>query len=482
MSHLFPTNSPTFFGTTSSCRIEADVADLEIEGDIPAEISGTMCRVGPDNRFPPMLGDDQVVHGDGMVTALHISNGRARFRSRYVRTDRFLAEEKAGRSLFGAYRNPYTDDPSVAGIDRGTANTNVVFHAGRCLALKEDAQPMEIDPITLETIGKWTADGTITSPHVTAHPHPDFRTGELLMFGYQAKGMGSTDVVFLPVDAEGRVSRETWFKAPYPCLMHDFFATERFALFPLMPAITFPDRVRNGEPYYMWDAKQPSYIGVLQRNGSGDVRWFSGPPRGSMHFINAWEEGNRIILRASISSPDAAPMFPPADAAGAPPHWENSASVIVDWALDIDSEDNKIQESVVVEDGSFIDFPRIDHRFETGKHRHVWWIRKDFDRPAIHHVWVPASCNVIERHDEVTGERDTYFTDDKWAPGEPVFIPRPGSDREGDGYVIAPVFRLEGRGNAYMLFDAMKIAAGPLATIHVPYHFRPGFHGNWLAR
>lgn len=46
--------------------------------------------------------------------------------------------------------------------------------------------------------------------------------------------------------------------------------------------------------------------------------------------------------------------------------------------------------------------------------------------------------------------------------------------------VIAPVFRIEGQGNGYMIFDAMNIAKGPLATIHVPFHFRPGFHGNWV--
>lgn len=479
MNTNFPKDSVTFAGLMRPSRVEAEIADLEIEGTLPPELNGAFYRVGPDNRFVPMLGDDIIVHGDGIVTMLRIRDGRAAFRSRYVRTDRFLAEEKAGRSLFGAYRNPYTDDPSVAGVDRGTANTNVVFHAGKLLVLKEDARPVEIDPETLETLGKWDAEGTITSPTVTAHPHPDFRTGELLMFGYQARGIGGTDVVFLPLKPEGRVPRETWFKAPYACLMHDFFATEHYALFPLMPAITFPDRVKQGAPYYMWDATQPNYIGVLPRNGNGEIRWFKGPARVAIHAINAWEEGERLILQVSITSPDAPPMFPPADGS-APPDWVVSDTLIVNWSLDLNGTDDQIVETIVLDDGAFIDFARIDPRLETSRHKQVWWVRKDPRHPAIDTPAVMASCNAIERYDHDTGTLDTYWTDDRWAPGEPIFVPRHPGSAEGDGFVIAPMFRMEGQGNAYMVFDALKIAEGPLATIHVPYHFRPAFHGNWV--
>lgn len=483
MSHGFPANSITFCGIMRPSRVEADVADLEIEGEIPLDLDGALIRVGPDNRFPPKLGDDTINNGDGMLTALYIANGRASFKSRYVRTDRFLAEEREGRSLFGAYRNPFTDDPVVAGVDRGTGNTNVVHHAGRCLVLKEDSLPIEIDPATLDRIGKWTADGTITSPVVTAHPHPDPRTGELLMFGYQARGIGSTDIVFLPVGPDGCVARETWFKAPYPCLMHDFFATERYALFPIGPAITFPEKVKEGAPYYMWDATQPSYIGVLPREGEGQgVRWFQGPARFAMHLVNAWEEGSRLVLQASISSPEDPPVFPPVDGAEGPKDWVNATSKIVNWTIDLGSQSPSMEETTIVSNGCFIDFPRVDARFETTPHRQTWWVRKDFSRPAIPHPWVPASCNVIERFDAATGAFDTYHTNDNWAPGEPVFVPRSNDSPEGDGYVIAPVFRNEGQGNAYLIFDAMKLAEGPLATVHVPFHFRPGFHGNWVSR
>jgi carotenoid cleavage dioxygenase len=92
---------------------------------------GTFYRVGADPAWPPLA--------DGMVAMFRFGNGFCDFRSRYVRTPRFVAERAARRSLFGAYRNPFSDDLSVAGLSRGLANTNVYWHGGRLLASKEDS-------------------------------------------------------------------------------------------------------------------------------------------------------------------------------------------------------------------------------------------------------------------------------------------------------------------------------------------------------
>ena len=131
---------------------------------------------------------DFYFNADGMVAMFRFENGYADFRSRYVRTPRFMAEREARRSLFGAYRNPFTDDPSVAGLSRGLANTNVYWHAGRLLASKEDSAPIQIDPDTLDTVGEWTWEGDLASRTATAHPKIDPRTGALVFFGYAARG------------------------------------------------------------------------------------------------------------------------------------------------------------------------------------------------------------------------------------------------------------------------------------------------------
>src|SRR6185436_5876077 len=134
----FP-NTPRFTGTNRPERFEADIVDLEVEGDIPEGINGAFYRVQPDPQFPPRLGDDIAFNGDGQISMFNFRNGRIDFKHRWVRTDKWKLENEAGHALFGAYRNPLTDDPSVKGRYRGTANTNVLTYAGKLLALKEDS-------------------------------------------------------------------------------------------------------------------------------------------------------------------------------------------------------------------------------------------------------------------------------------------------------------------------------------------------------
>ena len=126
----FP-DGPEFSGLNAPLGEEYDLVDLPVEGHIPAEVSGTFFRATPDPAFPPYLEDGAaVLSGDGMISALRIADGRVGLSMRYVQTERHRAEMAAGRALFGKYRNPFTDTPQAAGLDRTVANTTPVWHAG----------------------------------------------------------------------------------------------------------------------------------------------------------------------------------------------------------------------------------------------------------------------------------------------------------------------------------------------------------------
>lgn len=137
-------------GDEMPCRIEGNLYGLEVFGTIPETMEGTFYRVMPDPAQPPTYhrnGEMFVpLDGDGIVSAFRFSGGNVDWTQRYVQTQRYLAEKAARRPLFGVYRNPYTYHPCVRALLDSTANTNVVIHAGRLLALKENGPAWELDP------------------------------------------------------------------------------------------------------------------------------------------------------------------------------------------------------------------------------------------------------------------------------------------------------------------------------------------------
>jgi len=147
-------NTVHFTGLNRPISIEWSARDLPVEGTIPAEIDGAFFRAVPDPTHPPLFADDHALSADGMVSRFRVQDGHVDHDIRYVRTPRFEAERKARRSLFGRYRNPFTDAPEVKGVDRAVANTTSVWHAGRLLMTKEDALAYEVNPHTLETVGR----------------------------------------------------------------------------------------------------------------------------------------------------------------------------------------------------------------------------------------------------------------------------------------------------------------------------------------
>jgi hypothetical protein len=263
MAH-FPT-TPSFTGFNTPSRIEADILDLAHEGAIPRELNGAFFRVQPDPQFPPRLGDDISFNGDGMISRFHIHDGRCDFRQRWARTDKWQLEHAAGRALFGAYRNPLTDDEAVRGKIRGTANTNAWLYGGKLYALKEDSPALVMNAATLETEGYTSFNGRMTGQTFTAHPKVDPKTGNMIAFGYAASGLCSDDCTFYEITPRGELIRELWFKAPYYCMMHDFAITADYALFHIVPSIGSWERLRQGLPHFGFDTTLPVYLGILPR-------------------------------------------------------------------------------------------------------------------------------------------------------------------------------------------------------------------------
>jgi len=472
---------PIYTGFNAPGRFEADILDLQVDGEVPQHLDGAFYRVAPDPQWPPLHGSDIYFNGDGMVCQFRFRNGHVDFKCRYVRTEKYELERAAGRALFGTYRNPLSDDPSVRGRSRGTGNTNIVLHAGRLLALKEDSLPVALDPLSLETIGSCNFAGTLRCATFTAHPKLDPESGELVAFGYDAAGIATPDIACFMLDGAGRVSREVWFKAPYSCMVHDFAVTRGYIVFPIVPLTSSMERVRMGQSNFAWDGSKDVYLGVLPRNGDAEaIRWFRGPTQFASHVMNAFDDGERIYIDLPVSQSNGFPFFP--DVTGAPFDPRKAHYHLQRWTLDLASAGNSFTQQQL---SSLLgEFPRIDERYAMQPYRHGYLTVQDPDKPfdtARGGSITGMFWNSIGHIDHATGRASTYFAGPTSAFQEPTFIPRSASAPEGDGYLVVLVNRYEEMRSDLILLDAQHIAEGPLATIHLPLRLRNGLHGLWAA-
>jgi carotenoid cleavage dioxygenase-like enzyme len=463
---------PQFSGMNAPSRIECHIKDLEVVGELPQALQGTWYRCGPDPQYPPMLGDDIYINGDGAVSAFSFADGRVDFTMRYVRTQRFEAERAAHRSLFGLYRNPYTDHASVRGLDRGTANTTAFVHAGRLFALKEDSLPYELDPVTLETKGRHDFDGKLRSRTVTAHPKRDPETGEWLFFGYEAAGDASKDVAFCVADKHGALVREEWFEAPYAAMQHDFAVTRDYVIFSVFPTVCDLDHMKAGGTHWMWDGTLDTWIGVMRRDGSvKDMRWFRRPACYSYHVGNAFNTGSQITIDLCVSARNVFPYVPARDGSAHDP--EANAPYLTRWSFDADSPESSFTSRVLSPIPG--ELPRIDDRVSMHPHRFIYYGGIDPRKSQLMAGPIGPGSNHLVRVDTQTGGVTALFLSNTTTFQEPQLVPVPGAE----GLLLAVVDHHDTGLASVVVLNAADITAGPIAQIKLPIRLRDAFHGDW---
>lgn len=474
MTTAFP-ETQDFAGFNRPSRIEADIYDLVVTGELPAEIRGSWYQSVPDPQYPPMLGDDTFLSGDGMVRMFRFENGCVDFKQRYVRTERWQNERAARRSLHGRYRNPFTDDPSVRGKGRGAANTTPVWHGGRLLALKEDSRGWQVDPHTLETLGEWDYEGKLRSQTMSAHTRRDSETGELYFYGYEASGLATRDVAFCVADRDGRLVREEWFQAPYCSMMHDFAVTKEHVIFPVFPNTADFERIKAGGPHWIYEPGKDAFVGIMPRDGHvTDMRWFRRPGGSAYHFMNGYTEGSRVHLDFGLANVNPFP-FIRADS-GIRMEPRDIRSNYVRWTFDLSKPGEQFEESIIGPPG---DMPRIAERDHMVDYDVGYYQRFDPQvGPPLIAGPVGAGFNTVTRIEVKSGRLRNLAMDQRSTVQEHVHIPSriPGHE----GYLAFIVDLHDRNESEVFVVEAEHLERGPIARIEVPFRLRIGVHGNWV--
>ena len=235
---------------------ERTITDLQVTGTIPAELDGRYVRNGAN----PITGfSDHPFLGDGMIHGIRLRGGKAEwYRNRYVQTPFISTPER-----------PVIDvNDSFTDMAASKANTNVVGHAGKILALEEGHFPYVLDG-NLDTVGPTDYDGKLKGSF-TAHPKLCPVNGELVGFGYS---LFAPYLTYLRVSAAGELVQSENITVGGPTMMHDFNMTQNHVIFMDLPAVFDMDMAMRGEMPYHTSFGDGGEFGVAQLHAIRAAQW-----------------------------------------------------------------------------------------------------------------------------------------------------------------------------------------------------------------
>jgi carotenoid cleavage dioxygenase len=450
---------------------EYDALDLKVIGELPDDLNGVYLR-NTENPLHDSLGRYHPFDGDGMVHAIHFHDGRADYRNRFVRTKAFEAEFEAGRALWaGVTENPAKSERRGWGARVNTkdaSSTDVIVHNGKALTsfyLCGDLYAM--DPRTLEQLGTEDWGGAFPSDWgVCSHPKVDAATGEMLFFNY------STEYPYLHfgvVDAQGRLVHYSPVPLPGPRMPHDMAFTERFVVLNDLPMFWDEAALERGIYVNRYHPDMPARFAIVpRRGGPDDVRWFEASPTNVLHWINAYEDGDAVVLEGFHQGcPD--PRRPGDD------RWTVSARYLdanelqtrpYRWRFDLRT--GQTTEGFV--DDEILEFGMINGAHAGMPYRYTYAMTAE---PG----WF--LFNGLTRLDMGTGAKERYqFPKGVFASESPM-APRDGATDEDDGYVVSFVTDMNADASECQVFRAQDVAAGPVARVMLPERMCSGTHTVW---
>ncbi|QDV34244.1 carotenoid oxygenase family protein [Tautonia plasticadhaerens] len=456
-------DSPFLTGNYGPVSEEIEAEDLAVVGRIPEGLEGMFVRNGPNPQFPP-IGNYHWFDGDGMLHGVLLRGGKASYRNRWVRTRGFVEERKSGKAIWGGLAEP----PNMGLVARGkpmfknAANTSVVWHDGKLMALWEGGEPHVISVPDLGTVGPYDFDGALRHAF-TAHPKVDPVTGEMLCFGYQPV---PPYLRYSVVDAEGTIRSTTAIDLPRPVMMHDFAVTDRHSIFMDLPATFDFARLLTGGPFLKYEPDLPSRFGILPRHGEGsEVKWFESPSCYVFHTLNAYEEGEEVVLVGCRYGrfPGALGMGgPPSDEHPNAPGSDDDAPRIYRWRFNLASGETREETLHDVP----CEFPRINDARMGRPTRFGYAMEGEMGG----FLKVDLRGGLTLRHRHGPGRLG----------GEGVFVPKPDATAEDDGWLITYVFDRDADTSEMVVVDTLAFDDDPVARVLIPRRIPYGFHGTWL--
>jgi carotenoid cleavage dioxygenase-like enzyme len=424
---------------------EVEVVDLEVTGSLPPELDGLYVRNGSNPSNGPST---HWFLGDGMVHGVRLGGGAALwYRNRYVDTPLY----RSGRGLLGA----------APGGENNQSNVSVFHHGGRLLSSGEIGLPYELSTEDLSTVGVHDHAGALTTA-MTAHPKIDPVTGRMHFFGY---GFVPPYLTYHVAAPDGTLEYSAEIEVAGPTMIHDFAITDTDAVFWELPvvfdmdaavaSVTSPD---GGFPF-RWEPSYGARIGIMPLDGpTSAIRWVEIDPCYVFHGVNAHRVGDEVVVDVCV--------MPQIFGQGG----DDQISIPHRWTIDTSGDAMTVRQDRLTERP--MDLPAIDRRFAGRPSRHAWYLVTEPDGDF------PIEFAGISRRDERTGRLDGYFPGPSERVNEGVVVPV--GEPEGEGWLLTYAWDRARGASDLLVLDALDMAAGPVARVHLPVRVPYGFHGTWV--
>lgn len=445
----------------------------KIQGHVPDELRGTFFRIGPGRN---KIGNQKFAHwfdGDGMLNAITFSAHGVHYKNRYVRTPKYINESKAQRILYRGFGNkiPGGWTKNIGRMPANCANTSVVFHGNKLLALWEGGRPWQLDPYSLDTIGEHSFNQRLKkySPF-SAHGKLDPRTQCYYNFGVMPKLDGKAQMMLYKVSPTGHIVQRGRFGLDYFGFCHDFGMTENYAIFLVTPVAmkSLWPMLLGRESFdeslaYRPEMGMKAYIVRLQDLTL--VSTFVLDPCVVVHFSNAWEENGKLhvdVTRFKDFSVDATlrDVFH-ADTCFGGEMWR--------YSFDIDTHRH---EAYCHKSLRPCEFPVWDER-KTGLKTRMMY------SAAVLENGTPGFFNGLQKFDMSTGEVQLHDFGPGRFTSEPRFVPRTPTADEDDGWLLAMVYNADREKSEIVVVDAATMSR-EVAVIPLEHRVPFGFHGGYV--
>ena len=448
-----------------------DAGPIAFEGKLPKALRGVLHRNGPAMIERAGQRYQHLFDGDGMVQAYAFDSTGLTHRGRFVRTRKFVTESEQGKFLFPGFGTTVKGRFPISGPDAvNAANTNVIAHGNRLLALWEGGSAYELDLSTLDTKGPvaWSAD--FKGVPFSAHPkvEPD---GTMWNFGAI-----NNSLAIYQISSAGTLVKAEVIKVPGMVMNHDFVVSRNHLIF-VLPAMRLDtEKIRSGHSFVdsmEYSKAAPMRVLTVEKGDFSKQKWYELAPGFLFHYGNAWEDQDGFIRFDYVRHQAGAELMTATmralmrgDVDAMRPAKSVSAHVTIDTRRGVIREEMR-EESV--------EFPRVDPRVVAGRYRHL------YHTASLRNNENTFEMNAVSRYDLDTGHQDACVLGNEYSVEEHVVVPRPGSTREGDGWLVGCAFNALTAKTEVLVFDALNLAAGPLAVAKLPYTVPLGFHGHFLA-